>query len=795
MREWNLKKGDPLSLSLASDARLGSTDYVNDHIWTLALGGGDPPALAVLTTYGLRARSMRLFLRFHEDEHSIMDPDEFNQPPAIRRFYPNYLLVHFAPFPELDVRCEYWVPQSHVICGRVKITNLGKRARNLRIELVSQLNPNEGYIMAPIEVDNVLVLGGQTAGLNPVTFMTGGAVLGAGPFPSLAIDVQSGPSAESGYYWSHATLGDHESSFALARASVVGPWQAEIARLELLNSGSVEIHSGDSDWDAAFALAQKVAYSLFIGPTKHLPNNSIALVRQPDNGFSIRGDGSDYNHLWNGQTPLECYYLSSLILPAGVDIIKGMLLNFIATQLEDGTIDWKPGLAGQRGRLLATPLLVSLAWRIFQVSEDVSIINHVYPALLKFLLAWFRKEHDRDIDGVPEWDHPVQAGFEDHPTFSHAHDWALGINISTVESPALTAFLYKECCTLLKMAELISRSEGVTELKAYSNRLRSALDAAWDPQGRIYRYIDRDSHLCSRGEMIVQSKGAGVIPIQRSFDKPVRLHVRIDAQSEMTRHPRLFIHGAGISGQHRVEQLTETHFRWLLGSANLTGERLYTRIDHLEFQGLEVDDRISVFGTDLRELDQTLLLPLWAEMLTTDRAESLTHRTITRSKSFWRAYGLPGCLRKKASMPAEVCESIHLPWNHLIGEGLLAYGYRTEAAELLSRIMSAVIGCLKTEQCFRQYYHAGTGQGLGERNALTGLAPVGLFLETLGVRFISPHKVILQGFNPFPWPVTVKYRGSTVLRHKDKTTVVFSDGQTVQVTDPAPTIVVLETGQ
>ena len=64
MRDWSLAKGDPLCLTLAADSRLSIPDYLNDHIWELVLGGGEPKALAVRTTYGLRAKSMRI-LRCH----------------------------------------------------------------------------------------------------------------------------------------------------------------------------------------------------------------------------------------------------------------------------------------------------------------------------------------------------------------------------------------------------------------------------------------------------------------------------------------------------------------------------------------------------------------------------------------------------------------------------------------------------------------------------------------------------------------------------------------------------------
>jgi len=57
---------------------------------------------------------------------------------------------------------------------------------------------------------------------------------------------------------------------------------------------------------------------------------------------------------------------------------------------------------------------------------------------------------------------------------------------------------------------------------------------------------------------------------------------------------------------------------------------------------------------------------------------------------------------------------------------------------------------------------------------------------------ISPRRVALAGFNPFPSPITVKYRGLSVLRQTDKTIVVFPDGQTVTVDDPAPRMISLE---
>src|SRR3972149_7931248 len=141
MRNWNLKAGDPLSLTLAADARLVATDYYDDQIWELALSGGDPPAITLQTTFGLRARSFRLFPRFTVAGVCISDPENFTRLPAIHFFSPNFIRLSFSPFPDIDITGEYWVPESHAIAGRFIITNLGKVTRTIRFEWAAVLSP------------------------------------------------------------------------------------------------------------------------------------------------------------------------------------------------------------------------------------------------------------------------------------------------------------------------------------------------------------------------------------------------------------------------------------------------------------------------------------------------------------------------------------------------------------------------------------------------------------------------------------------------------------------------------
>ena len=95
----------------------------------------------------------------------------------------------------------------------------------------------------------------------------------------------------------------------------------------------------------------------------------------------------------------------------------------------------------------------------------------------------------------------------------------------------------------------------------------------------------------------------------------------------------------------------------------------------------------------------------------------------------------------------------------------------------------------KESAAFYERYHAVTGAGLGERGSLAGATPVGLFLKTLGVEILSPTSVRLEGRNPFPWPVTLVYRGMRVVRGLESTEVKFPNRPAITITDPEPCVV------
>ena len=391
--------------------------------------------------------------------------------------------------------------------------------------------------------------------------------MGLGLNASLLLDLELGPGATRQIAFAEAALDTVAASFELARHSAARPWEAERARIELLNaSQTLDIRTGDPDWDAALAFSQTAAFGLFFGGSEHLPHPSFVAARHTDNGFSRKGDGADYPPAWNGQSPLDAYYISS-ILHGAPQVTKDLILNFLATQDEDGEVDGKPGLAGQRGKLLAAPLLASLAWKYYQATEDEAFLAEIFPKLIKFFWSWFSSAHDRNRDGAPEWDNILQTGFDDNPIFDVWHPWSQGLDISLVHSPSLEAMLYREAKSIEKIARKLGKPDEETMLvTAQAEILKTSLIAGWNPNQSFYSYRDRETKQVSTGKVIAKKRGDGNLRPQAEFETGIRLLVEIQTKNPAAKRPEVeisefFSKSKGESRNHPRSPIPMAHRR------------------------------------------------------------------------------------------------------------------------------------------------------------------------------------------------------------------------------------------
>jgi hypothetical protein len=795
MDEWVFRPEDPTILTLAVDARFNKCDFLDDQVWEFSVGQGEPPALTLQTTLGLRARSLRIFPRFGEGDWAYHDPAQFTEPVTVTSYHPNYLRLTCSPLPGLTAVLEYWVPASQIITGRVRLLNTHKITRNVRLEWAVILSPTEqGQYMLPEEREAVSVLVGRTANLETVFFLSGGSQVGSSAFSSLEIPMSLPAESEHSATWVFCAQPVEKSPFKVARQWSTHDWDANIARIERVNDSLYEFHTGNPAWDKAFEFTQKVAYQLFINPGEAGVFPSFVNHRHPDHGYSMAGDGSDYNESWKDHTPLEAYYLARLVLPAAVDLAQGLLLNFLDDQQENGWIGLKSGLLVQRNNLLATPILSSLVWQVYSCTENRPFLEQVFPGLLRFQEAWFFPSQDQDGDGIPEWTRPEQTNFEDHPLFSHYLQQGSGLNIQKIEAPDLCSFLYRECQLLIRIAQEIGQTFAIPELEARAEHLKSAIEASWSEDDHSYHYWDRDTHLTSHGSLLASITGPGESVIHQQFSHPARLQVTIQKPDQSLRRPQVFLHGSSASGTHRIEHIVPEQFNWHSGKGFATSESLYLWVEHVEIIDIQETDQAELYTVDTYHLDQSLFLPLWAGIPDETHRKKLLQHHLLNEKSFLSPAGiLPYPVDDpRTEELGSTHQDIHVIWNALICEGLAANQQRSEAAEIMSRLLDAISLNLEREGAFRSRYRQEKGFGSGEKNSLHGLAPIGAFLDVLGIKFVHARRIFIEGTNPFNWPVTVKYKGTTVYKQQDKTTVIFPDGQTVTIKNPAPCLVTLE---
>jgi hypothetical protein len=344
------------------------------------------------------------------------------------------------------------------------------------------------------------------------------------------------------------------------------------------------------------------------------------------------------------------------------------------------------------------------------------------------------------------------------------------------------------------MAEKLERAPEIGMLHERAAVLRSSVEAGWNATTSLYCYRDRLTEQPSESKLILSHKGSGEMrPKKAEFEQPVRLFIEIQTGQPGARRPTIEIGGLGnvknvepaegTAEARQSERIEEDQFQWRAGGLTAISEKVYCKVRHIVVSGLEETDQLVVRTVDATAQDITLFTPLWAHIPDEARAESLLRGALLDAERFNRPFGIRALAASPDSEAETVTTSVHLLWNQLIGEGLLGYGYRAEAARLTEKLMQAVIQCLKQSHAFYERYNAEMGSGIGERGALRGLAPVGLFLQALGVNILSSGRVRLEGKNPFAWPVTILYKGLKVVRGLDETEVLFPNGQSVTVSE------------
>lgn len=751
----NLKK---INQILAADHDVSKIDPANDQIWEFSTETGEPPALALGSTYGLRAFSMRVFPRFQNGRISVTDPSAFFEYPTVLYSAPNFIHIHFSPFNFIDVNLRVWVPTSQVVVGQVNLDLKGDQPEVMAMEWVAMLSPFPGgTIMTAMDYSINKILAGKSKNLEPVFLLTGAPRAGLSSNPGLGVTISLRPGLPRQFTWVLASLENREISFYAARKYSASLLEAEQLKIEMTRKKrSLTIETSDGNVDSMIHKNQNRMEQLVLPPFGKFQHKTFVQSRLVDHGYSTSQDASDSGPNWGIQTSTDAWLASRIVLPAHPEFLRGVLQNFLDQQAANGIIDMLTSWAGKRTGKFCTPLLASLAFELHQYLQDEEWLGLVFPALLRNLQAWFQEKFHENENGFPRWEHPLQLGFPVSNVIKgvETQDWSTFVR--TAESPALAALLYRECESLLKMAVILRHSDDVAWIEEKAAQLKTLVVECWNEKNARFQNRDMLNHISSKAGKAISYHRNGSFPIRDKKSSSSYTIIKVHLVNGFV-HPLTV---EVIFKKGKKATLTDKEFEWSGNYGVVLLERSLENISAIEIRGLSRGESVKIYEPDFTSFDPTLIIPFWAGIASPEQATSFFARHLEDIEHLCESKGwMPSYLRV------------------MLMESLIRYKMEKQAAHL-----------------FRAWYlddraEPEPGEAQATKNSinkkynqLDGLIPIHTLLTLSGISHWTQNEITVENINQNLGPITVQY-GQTVLDlSRDACVIKHENGETSTIT-------------
>lgn len=764
-----LNVDDPFSLILVADQRFSTTSPENDNVWELHFENHAPIALE--TTFGLRACHMRIFHQITVSGQIINHPAQYFSKPVIDKIFPNYLSIFGWLITNISIRNDFLIRNNNLITGRIQFSNYSPIDQRVKFDIAAVLKPlNAGYSMKPTIHNLLPVLQGQTETLIVSMVMSGGPMTQGSPFPSLTTDLILPPNEQVNIVWSCTVDSDKIAGIEGARKALNFNWDAEVARVEMVNqANSISIKTGDPKWDAVFHLSQTAAFSLL-----HTPDDTDQPPRPTPyrNSESIHPKGINTSLRNDDLSILQLYHLSQVLLPANAGLVKKLLSNSLSKR----STHFKENFSTPKMPLF--PLIAQLAFQIYEIDFDLDFLRQVYPVLVQNLLTWFNTDQDVDQDGVPECSSASNIGLTFNTLADPIHTSGEQINPAFLESPALAALIIAEYSALKQIERILNEINPAQELDKLLRKTKTGLGKMYQTKNKCFNYRDRDSHESPNAEILFSSKCIPKIAINKTLLETKRLHIILEFEDNPAQPFSLIICGIDATGQDVLEEFNFRQLFLINDKLSITSKNLYSQLLKIEILGITPLGHLKVQTLGLEQLDISCLAPVLTDLMTEKRLSALIDHNILLDHPAYQ-YGIPENIPTKDQLWKETPNAINFPWNHLILLGLRKHHQNQLSYTLFSRLMSLCVQTLENHHAFFENYNPVSGNPIGYRNALSGLIPITFFLDLVGIKIYSPKKIRISGENPFPWPVTIHFCGLEVHRAGRNTKVTLANGQTI----------------
>lgn len=783
MDTLHLEFADPKTIILAARGSAESYQAENDQVWELEFNDHNVHPISLYTSYGLRAREMRIFPSLTINNKRVSGLRDYATPPALTRYLPDAFRAGCSPVDGLDIVWEGFFRDCDTLVGTLTIANHSNTTFSITLALAALLVPMRKGAPMHAEKDGInQILTGQSGDLHPVLFMTGGPQVVISPYPSLVIPIELASGQTRRLTWALVTKDSSEASLAAARRISAFDWRAAVMEKTLEQERqTLQIHTGDPDWDAAFFLSQVQARIHAVRP-KAGSAPVFLQSRLPD--AVVFSEESEL-------TLLEILHLHHVLTPTDPICITDLLEGCLGRITENGTLPSRFYGTNQNNPIRECPVLAWLFLLLYEYDLDLSRLEKAFPLLCRFFDNWFTLSEDPEEIHWPAWDDPQQIQCDTGVfNFDVWEETSLGLDISWALSPALLAMLSNEANALRRIAKLLKDRTAQKKYKEINKTLHNKLQSTWNEKFPGFSYLDLQSFQAPDRELYFPGRIQPKLIINKVFLKPQRLLLHLTSSDENTRVCRLTINGVDLDGNHIREVIKSHQLRWVMGRSHVTTAHCYQSIDSLEIEGLKTGDRFLLETANFTQPDITCLLPIWSGDITDEQCTMMVENFFN-PKTLDHRTGLPETWETGHSLPKELPIESNILWNTLIITGLLKTGQQESAVSYFTNIMKTIVNGLRDFAGFFSFYKVDNSQPIGKRNNLSGLAPMQLFLALTGIRIFSPKKVAVWGRNPFPWPVDIHWQGLSIRREGSETLIIFPDGSRYQEKTKKPVILTM----
>lgn len=772
----NSPKSHPIITTLIP-RKSSQADHNKTTTWDISLGDREPPALMITTNYQFQTKSLALFPVFATGDQVIYKISDFFSQIVVKRNYPELIHLQYSPVQGLNVDTVFWVPSPNTLRCLLQITNSTLSGINLSVGFTVLLNPLEGgFRMRETSNQNTNILLGAS-GSQHFTFGTKGPIApNVMPYTSLnrQLRLESG-SIQTIPWVLTASQSDSSAINNLQEDLNFAPWEQELAAVDNTYCDIIKIETGNDEWDIAFEQTQKYFPVL-------VQNNIISTFERT----AIDKPEADNKTSQNSTSEISIYDLYYLIYNYHIPYreIARKLLGFIIDAAQQyNTIPCKFPVIKATDVVPSPPIMAKLVKKLYssKVITD-ELRNILLPHLVRNIDYWLSKI----INNSGNWDSSDQIALNNlsYPPTNNRY-------IKTFISPILYAMLYTD---IIALQSLSSLDESPPEILESSSRhleyIRQQFLKHWSVEDLSFCYSDQETlQTPKRSKRLYQGRVDNPLILNKRLPSPNRIAVYIESEDVLPHKVAVTVNGINIDGKRRTEKLVTEQLFARQNRIHLVSGELYVIIEQLNIEGVE-NSQVEIWTLDYTMYDISQFLALQTNLIPSKERNSYIVQKLKNDSSFWYPYGIT----LMDSSRSKIIENnyIDIKYNDLVMESLIACNETQSASEIFAKLMNAITLNLSSSHQLYEMFVPESGQGIGKTNTPLGLPPLGRFLDIIGINLIDEKTIDIYGRNPYPWDITVTFRGTKVNKVKSRAKVIFPGGQTILIKSPKRKRVLLD---